>query len=384
MVAHFAMKRILVLILAAALLLGAIWYTRREELLPVTLHTVERGVVERTVANTRAGTIKACRRSALSMPGGGRVEVLHVKEGQEVAAGELLLELWNEDRRAMTAQAESQLAAASHRREQLCVEADNAAREARRLATLQQRKLVSEELAQAADTRARSAAFACRAAGDEQQTAVASLQMNRALLAETQLRAPFAGIVAEINGEVGEFVTPSPPGIPMPPAVDLIDYSCLYVTAPIDEVDAGRLKTGLPARISLDAFRGEQFAGRLDRIAPYVIEIEKQARTVDVDVLFTNAADRERLLVGYSADIDLVLEAHEDAIRIPTEALMDNDTVYRLDPANSRLERVAVQTGIRNWNFTEITAGLAPGDRVVTSLDQQGLAEGVLAAPTDD
>ena len=384
MAAHFAMKRILVLILAAALLLGAIWYTRREELLPVTLHTVERGVVERTVANTRAGTIKACRRSALSMPGGGRVEVLHVKEGQEVAAGELLLELWNEDRRAMTAQAESQLAAASHRREQLCVEADNAAREARRLATLQQRKLVSEELAQAADTRARSAAFACRAAGDEQQTAVASLQMNRALLAETQLRAPFAGIVAEINGEVGEFVTPSPPGIPMPPAVDLIDYSCLYVTAPIDEVDAGRLKTGLPARISLDAFRGEHFAGRLDRIAPYVMEIEKQARTVDVDVLFTNAADRERLLVGYSADIDLVLEAHEDAIRIPSEALMDNDTVYRFDPASSRLERVAVQTGIRNWNFTEITAGLAPGDRVVTSLDQQGLAEGVLAAPADD
>ena len=378
------MKRILILFVAAALLLGTIWYTRREEPLPVTLHTVERGVVERTVANTRAGTIKACRRSALSMPGGGRVEVLHVKEGQEVAAGELLLELWNEDRKAMAAQAQSQLAAASHRREQLCVEADNAAREARRLATLQQRKLVSEELAQAADTRARSAAFACRAAGDEQQTAAASLQMNRALLAETQLRAPFAGIVAEINGEVGEFVTPSPPGIPMPPAVDLIDYSCLYVTAPIDEVDAGRLKPGLPARISLDAFRGEHFAGRLDRIAPYVMEIEKQARTVDVDVLFTNAADRERLLVGYSADIDLVLEAHADVIRIPSEALMDNDTVYRLDPASSRLERVAVQTGIRNWNFTEITGGLAPGDRVVTSLDQQGLGEGVLAVPADD
>ena len=378
------MKRILILFVAAALLLGTIWYTRREEPLPVTLHTVERGVVERTVANTRAGTIKACRRSALSMPGGGRVEVLHVKEGQEVAAGELLLELWNEDRKAMAAQAQSQLAAASHRREQLCVEADNAAREARRLATLQQRKLVSEELAQAADTRARSAAFACRAAGDEQQTAAASLQMNRALLAETQLRAPFAGIVAEINGEVGEFVTPSPPGIPMPPAVDLIDYSCLYVTAPIDEVDAGRLKAGLPARISLDAFRGEHFAGRLDRIAPYVMEIEKQARTVDVDVLFTNAADRERLLVGYSADIDLVLEAHADVIRIPSEALMDNDTVYRFDPASSRLERVAVQTGIRNWNFTEITGGLAPGDRVVTSLDQQGLGEGVLAVPADD
>ena len=154
------MKRILILTVVAALLLAAAWYARREDPLPVTLHSVERGVVERTVANTRAGTIKACRRSALSMPGGGRVEALHVKEGQEVAAGELLLELWNEDRKAMTAQAESQLAAASHRREQLCVEADNAAREARRLVTLQQRKLVAQDLAEAADTRARSAAFA--------------------------------------------------------------------------------------------------------------------------------------------------------------------------------------------------------------------------------
>jgi len=378
------MKRILILTVAAALLLAVLWQARREEPLAVTLHTVERGTVELTVTNTRAGTVKACRRSALSMPGGGRVELLHVKEGQEVAAGELLLELWNEDRKAMTAQAESQLAAASHRREQLCVEADNAAREARRLATLQSRKLVAQELAEAADTRARSAAFACRAAGDEQQTAASNLQMNRALLAETQLRAPFAGIVAEINGEVGEYVTPSPPGIPMPPAVDLIDYSCLYVTAPIDEVDAGRLKPGLPARISLDAFRGEHFAGRLDRIAPYVVELEKQARTVDVDVLFTDPADRERLLVGYSADVDVVLEAHEDVIRIPSEALMDNDTVYRLDPAGSRLRRVAVQTGIRNWNFTEITAGLDVGDRIVTSLDQPGLADGARAAPADD
>jgi HlyD family secretion protein len=378
------MKRILLLLAAIAVLMAAAWYARRETPLPVTVHDVARGTVELTIANTRAGTIKACRRSALSMPGGGRVEALHVKEGEEVAAGQLLLELWNEDRKAMTAQAESQLAAATHRREQLCVEADNAAREAKRLATLRQRNLASQEAAEAADTRARSGAFACRAAGDEQQTAAANLKMNQALLAETQLRAPFGGVVAEINGEVGEYVTPSPPGIPMPPAVDLIDYSCLYVTAPIDEVDAGRLELGLPARVTLDAFRGKQFAGRLERIAPYVLETEKQARTVDVDVLFTNPEDREHLLVGYSADIDLVLESRENVLRIPSEALLEGDEVYRLDPRRGRIERLKVTTGIRNWNFTEITGGLAAGDRVVTSLDQAGLADGVLVTVADD
>jgi HlyD family secretion protein len=376
------MKRLSILLVAALAIAALGWYLGREPPLRVSLHTVSRGTVELTVSNTRAGTVKACRRSALSMPGGGRVEALYVREGAEVAPGQLLLELWNADRKAMLAQAESQLAAASHRREQSCVEADNALRESRRLATLLERKLASQELAEAAETRARSAAFACRAAGDEQQTAQANLELNSALLAETQLRAPFAGIVAEVNGEVGEFVTPSPPGIPMPPAIDLIDYSCLYVSAPIDEVDAGRLVVGQRARISLDAFRDAGFSGRLDRIAPYVLELEKQARTVEIDVLFDDPADRERLLVGYSADVDLILETREGALRLPAEAVLDDDTVYRL--AGGRIERVKIVPGIRNWNWIEVREGLAEGDRVIDELDLPGLAAGARATPAEE
>jgi HlyD family secretion protein len=375
--------RLFAALLAVAAIAFLAWRMAREEPLVLQVQPVTRGTVELTVSNTRAGTVKACRRSGLSMPGGGRVEALHVREGQEVSAGELLLELWNADRKALVAQAESQLAAASHRREQACGEADNAAREARRLRTLLERKLASQELTEATETRARSAVFACRAAQDEQDTAGAVLHLQRALLAETQLRAPFAGVIAKIEAEPGEFVTPSPPGIPTPPAVDLIDYSCLYVTAPIDEVDAGRLRTGLPARISLDAFRGEHFAGRLDRIAPYVLEIEKQARTVEVDVRFEDPRDRERLLVGYSADVDVVLDAREGVLRIPSEALLDDDSVYRLDAAGARVARVKVEPGIRNWNWTEVRSGLAEGERVVVSLDAEGLADGVraVAAP---
>lgn len=377
-------KRLLLLLVIAVCGFVVAWYARREVPVTVRLEEVGRGDVELTVTNTRAGTIKACRRAALSMPGGGRVETLHVHEGQEVAAGQLLLELWNDDRKAMTAQAQAQLAAATNRREQQCIEADNSEREAKRVQALHDRGLAALEAAENALTRARSSAFACRAAHDEQRIAAASLEMNRALLAQTRLHAPFAGIIAEINGEVGEYVTPSPPGIPMPPAVDLIDYSCLYVRAPIDEVDAGRLQTGLRARITLDAFGGRHFEGRLDRIAPFVREIEKQARTVDVDVLVSDPADREHLLVGYSADIDLLLDMHHDVLRIPTEALMDNDTVWRLDASRGRISRVAVRTGIRNWNFTEIVDGLQIGDRIVVSLDQEKLEDGLLVTAADD
>jgi len=318
------------------------------------------------------------------MPIGGRVDALNVDEGDRVEQGQILLSLWNKDRKAMSAQANAHYLATQNRAKQVCVEAKNASREATRLDTLLQRKLTSRELTEVGRTKAQGSAFACEAAQDEQKVAAASLQMNEALLEETYLRAPFAGIVAKINGEIGEYVTPSPPGVATPPAVDLIDYSCLYVTAPIDEVDAGELSPNLPARISLDAFRGEHFPATLQRIAPYVMDFEKQARTVEIDVLFNDPAVRSRLLVGYSADIDIILESHADVLRVPTEAVLEDDEVFRFDRSSGTLERVSLKVGLRNWNYTEVTSGLKAGDEIVLSLDVPELETGLEVVPADD
>ena len=284
----------------------------------------------------------------------------------------------------MTAQAEAQLLVARHSAEKMCIEAANAEREAKRLETLLEKRLVSREATELGRTRAEGGSYGCQAARDEEQVAQAILQMNQVLLEETYLRAPFAGIVAEINGEIGEYVTPSPPGVATPPAVDLIDYSCLYVTAPIDEVDAGELSQGLPARLSLDAFRGESFNGRLDRIAPYVLDLEKQARTVEIDVVFNDPGVRSRLLVGYSADIDIILDTRDNALRVPTEAVMEGDQVYRYKRESGKLELVAITVGIRNWNFTEVTEGLSEGDEIVLSLDEPDLAADIAVVPRND
>ncbi len=378
------MKKVIIALLVIALVAAGIWYAGRKPPPAVSLHIVERGTVESTVSNTRAGTVEACRRSKLSMPIGGRVDDLSVDEGDRVETGTVLLSLWNADRKAMVAQAEAQLLAAQHSAERTCVEADNAEREARRLETLHKKQLASIEAAEIGRTRAQAGRFACQAARDEAQVAQANLQMNQALLEETYLRAPFTGIVAEINGEIGEYVTPSPPGIPTPPAVDLIDYSCLYITAPIDEVDAGVLSVGLPARISLDAFRGEQFAGHLTRIAPYVLDLEKQARTVEIDAVFDDPAVQGRLLVGYSADIDIILDTRDDVLRVPTEAVMEDNRVYRYDRDTGTLASVEISVGISNWNYTEVLDGIGEGDEIVLSLDEPGLGEGVAVVPRDD
>lgn len=366
------------LVVAGVAAAVALW---PEEVTPLALATVARGDVERVVSNTRAGTVNACQRSGLSMPMGGRVAKLYVHEGDHVRRDAVLLEIWNDDRKAQLAQARSNADAVVLREQQACLQADQSLRDSNRAQELQKQELLSRDAVEQSGTKSGVAAAACAAARADLGSARAQVRVQEELLEETRLRAPFAGVVAEVNGEIGEYVTPSPPGVATPPAVDLIDDSCLYVTAPIDEVDAAQVRKDLPVRITLDAFRGRHFDGTVSRIAPYVLDKEKQARTVDVEVRLKEVPKDVLLLVGYSADVDIVLEVKRDVLRLPVEALIDGAAVLRRDPQTGKLEKRAVKTGAANWTWVEVLEGLAEGDRVVTSLDRPGAVAGAEAAP---
>jgi HlyD family secretion protein len=361
--------------LAAAGVAAALWFGRAQ---PIVVEVAEagRGTVAETVTNTRAGTVKACQRAKLAPPAGGQIARLPVKKGDRVQAGQVLLELWNEDIRAELSVTEREAAAARSRREEACVAARVARRESTRLQSLVERKLVSTELAERAAGEAEAREAACRAAGEQIRVSEARIEAARARLERTLLRAPFAGTVAEINGEIGEFVTPSPVGIPTPPAVDVVDTSCIYITAPIDEVDAPRVREGMPARVSLDAFRDRSFPAHVRRVAPYVLDTEKQARTVEVEAEVDEMGDA-LLLPGYSADVEVILAERADVLRVPTRALLEGRRVYLLEDDRIRVREVT--TGLGNWEYTEVTGGLEAGARVVISIDREGLADGVPA-----
>ncbi|MEJ2399383.1 MAG: efflux RND transporter periplasmic adaptor subunit, partial [Gammaproteobacteria bacterium] len=203
----------------------------------------------------------------------------------------------------------------------------------------------------------------------------------QAALDRTRLTAPFDGIIAEVNGELGEFVTPSPIGIPTPPAIDLIDTSCLYVEAPIDEVDAPEIKVGMPANISLDAFGKTYFKGKVRQIAPYVQDVEKQARTVNIEVDFLSDKDKAEMLPGYSADVEVIINTHSNTLRIPTGALLEGNYVYSYDPASHTISKTSVKLGLSNWQYTEISSGLKAGQQIVTSVDREGLKDGATVKP---
>jgi HlyD family secretion protein len=371
------LRRVLIaLVIVTALALVA-WRATRPEPIPVRVAKVERGRVERSVANTRAGTVNACRRARLAPPSGGAIAALPVREGDRVAAGAVLLELWNDDTAAQARGAEDQSRSAVLRAEEVCVNAGTAAREAERARKLYGDGLLPDHELDRAVSTEKTLRAACNAARADMQQAEARVAAARATLTRTVLHAPFAGVVAKITGEVGEFTTPSPPGIPTPPAVDLIDDSCLYVTTPIDEVDVARVRAGQPAYITIDALPGQRFPGRVRRVAPYVVDLEKQARTVDVEVEFVNAEDVKTLLVGYSADAEIVLDTRENVVRVPTQALLEGNRVFVLD--GDTLRERQLRTGLTNWQFTEVLSGLQVGDVVVTSVDRKGLAPDVRA-----
>ncbi|MEH6470113.1 MAG: HlyD family efflux transporter periplasmic adaptor subunit, partial [Halopseudomonas sp.] len=162
-----------------------------------------------------------------------------------------------------------------------------------------------------------------------------------------------------------------------PPAIDLLTDDCHYIEAPIDEVDAAELSPGQPLRISLDAYRGQSFPGTLRRIAPYVLDREKQARTVEVEADFSQRPPI-RLLAGYSADLEIILQDHADTLRIPTEALLDERYVL-LYQQGLPLAKREVKIGLSNWRHTEILDGLTEGDEVVTSLGRSEIKAGAMA-----
>jgi HlyD family secretion protein len=368
-------RRLLLALLVICLLGAGIWWAKRPKPVAVVLTEITQGRVESSIANTRAGTVEACLRTKLSATMGGRIEILAVKEGDKVKKGQLLMKLWNDDQQAQSALALTQVDTARKRVTEACTVAANAEREAERQTSLFKQGFVSgsrDEQARADAQARRAGCDAAKADVVQTQSRVAAtrVEQNR-----TVLYAPFAGTVAKIVGEVGEYSTPSPPGVPTPPAIDLIDDTCLYVRAPMDEVDAPKISAGQTVRISFDALPKQSFAGKVKRVAPYVSAVEKQARTVDIDATLDTEKTPPRLLVGYSADVEVVLAVRDNVVRVPTSALQEGGRVL-IAGADGTLQERTVKTGLANWEFTEVLEGLSAGDKVVTSLEREGIKAG--------
>jgi HlyD family secretion protein len=330
---------------------------------------VDTGAVEDVIANSEGGTVRSRSQARLGAERAGRIERIVFREGASVPRGAVLLKLDSstEETRLDAARRDLDALHAAH---EAAHAAELLARQnLARSDPLYRQGMISVEAIDAARSRLETASAELRAAEARRAAAVSAVRLARDEIAHRLIRAPFSGVIARRFVEVGE------PVVPGQAVLELISLEQLYVSAPIDERDAGRLIRGLPARVTLDAYPGVEWPAMVTRIAPVVETVKEQNRTLEVELDLPADPARPTARPGMTADVEIVLARREGVIRVPSIALLEGGSVLVAEKGRASVRRIRV--GLRNWQWTEILAGVAAGERVITSLDRVGLKNGV-------
>jgi len=359
-------------VVAVFLLLRATLF--RQKPIEVESATAERGVVEDVVTNSQAGTVRARRRSRLGAERAGRVIEIPFRESARVRRGAVVVQL-----DASTARTALELARRSREVQHASATSarasfDLARLEHERAQTLRAQDLISQGEMDQVQARFEETRAALAAAEAAVARADASVELAEDDLAHLRVTAPYDGVIAQRLVEVGESVVPGQP------VIEIVAPDSLYVSARIDEVDIGRMRDGLPARVTLDPYRDLTWSGRVSRVFPVVDDRLEQNRTLTVEVDIDPDPQKPLPLPGTSADVVIVLDERRDVLRVPAFAVIEGRRVLVI--ADGKAVAREVTTGLRNWEWTEISGGLEAGEQVVTSLDKQGVRAGAAVKPT--
>ncbi len=379
-----------------------------EEEIEVTAATVSRGHVEQTVASISAGTVIPKEDSMIAA---GVIGILITvpEEGQRVRQGDLLVELDHAELDAQVALAEANLRAGQSRLEQaklaakiyreICAtkvslttaQLDLAQAEFDRIKSLSEKRAVSQSDLDKASSVLRVAQenYAAAKAGqgenqvraEEIRTAEAAIEQLEAAVDAAQaarerafVKAPFSGVVGRRMVDVGEATA-----MGMPLLQFVCDDEC-YVRAPFDEANAAELCVGQKARLSLDAYRGVDFAGEVIYVSPVVSLNPDLSRSLDVKIRIDEG--KERFIPGMSVDVTIVADEKADVVFAPTEALIREEFAHVVE--DGRAVRRAVKTGLGNWRTVEIVEGLREGETLITSIAVDGLKDGAKVRVVDE
>ncbi|OPZ57265.1 MAG: Multidrug resistance protein MdtA precursor [Deltaproteobacteria bacterium ADurb.Bin510] len=179
------------------------------------------------------------------------------------------------------------------------------------------------------------------------------------------MRAPIAGLVTLKAVNVGEMVSQERPSFVIE------DMRRVKLLVALPEEAYATLRVGNACLVTADAFAGEHFEGRISKIYP---SIDPLSRTFKVEVAIPNSD--LRLRSGMTARTRVVLAAREQALSVPTAALLqDEEGYYVYVVRQSKAYKVPVKIGIQGEQAYEIIAGLKAGDTVVVE-GQTGLRQG--------
>jgi HlyD family secretion protein len=359
---------------------------------PSRLAAVERGPMVRSVVAT--GKVEPITKVEIKSKANGIIERLTVDVDHNVETGQVLAELDKENLRARLREARANLEAAraAHTAAQAQAAKHDIEAEAPEVAfakaafdrarSLNEQKLVSQESLDQARTTYEQAVNRQRAAASQALIGRAKVNEARAQVAQAEaaveraeeemanatIKAPIRGTVLTRDVEIGSPVSSILNlGANASLVMTLGDIEKVFVRGKVDEADIGLVRLGMPARITTESFKDRTFHGRVTQISPIGVE-KDNVTTFEVEVSIDNPG--QELKANMTANAEIVLEEHADALVVPEAAISydaeKNATVDVADPASDTgRRRVPVKLGIGNGTKTEVLEGLRQGERVV-------------------
>jgi len=376
-------KILWVLGLVVALLLGAWGAYRllRESPDAYSWDTVTRGELRETIS--ASGEIQARTRINIGTSVAGEIKVLHVKDGQDVKAGDLLVTIDQERLRQQMSQAVAMLDATRKDAARLEAAMKRSRESSARTEALFQQGLVSDEDYRQAKLAQESAelSFAASKANVVQQEA--NVAAMRDSLGKTVIKAPIAGRVTALKAEMGETAIPGTSNLPGATLMVVSDMGEVIAEIKVNESEVVRLRTGQPAQVLAESLPGRVFQGKVYEIASAAEQSGQDANMYKVKVALDMASrDIGQLRPGMSARAVILTAEKKDVLKVPLQAVLDRDgsqeearkkgllspetrSIVLLAKGRKAEERTLV-LGIADTQSYEVQSGLSEGEMVLT------------------
>lgn len=305
---------------------------------------------------TYTGTLEAINKINITPETGGKIARIYVEAGDRVAKGQLLAELETESIRLQLRQAEAGVAVAEAARA-------DALKNKERMDRLIREQAVSEQQREKVQ-------LAFDAAAAQLEQAQAALNLARHALDVSLMKAPFAGVVASKNAEVGDVINPMMGGFGggAGGVLTLMDYSTIKLAVAVTSEDIGRIRKGQEAILKAGALPGREFRGVV-RVVNLTADPQTKKFGVEVHVPNPDSALRP----GTFGDLVFELESHDKALVVPQTAILENSYVFVVE--GGKAVRKTVKLGLQDTTRIEVLSGLADGEAVVVE-GNYGLEEG--------
>jgi HlyD family secretion protein len=291
--------------------------------------------------------------------------------GDRVRAGQVVATI---DRREIDAQVDAATATVNVARAGVeAAEASlaNAILEHERAQNLFERGALPKQRLDAADTSRRSGVAQRDLAQANLAQAQAALRRAGEVQRDTTLTSPVEGVIVERHYDAGSLVGPGDE-----PVVVIADLRVMKLEAGVSELEAGRLRVGMPARVTAQALPGKVFDGRVAAIAP---QIDARNRHFRIEVRMANPGST--VLSGMYGSAAVPLERAEQVLTVPRDAVTTRDgqrVALRIQA--DTIQAVPVTEGLTDGIVTEIAAGLSAGDTIVSDA-RQDVATGAKVNP---